>query len=539
MFHAAPRAAALSFAVVAFPAADAYAHEVPPLTATSLFATAATVNGALVRGLGDIDLDTHPDYLIADPANNKLVVYTGASGAVLYGFTPPPGETGVAFGGNVAVLAELGSSGAVDVLVADLYASIPTVRRYRVAGSGATHTGTLTGATAGRFGFAMCWLGDVDADLAPDFAIADPSAQNGAGEVRCYSGSTMTQVDLLVGAPGESFGWSLSDAIWDLSGDGVPDFVVGAPALGIAAPGSAYVCSAATFDPQFSVSQGLAGDGFGAQVVNLGRPFFMPPTYVAKFAVSAPFHAGARGAVYQFTGATLEYTHVGEVAGKEFGRQLANAFDTRFGSSHELGIGDLDTYFVRSAFNGLEYYRNPLPDELISFHPVADWNPAHDNYCDMAVLYRVGSTLRLDVFSGKTLYESTKTLTASAELQGPTLLIHVNGNPGATHYTRPFLLLAGRLSDPNFTGSSESIYGSGFYLPIDFSLPISSIFFALPPFLIPMSGQVDYFLPLDASLAPLAAIYATATDLVFCGVLQTGTTLAATNPVAVAPLLGG
>jgi len=104
-------------------------------------------------------------------------------------------------------------------------------------------------AGTGRFGHSVASLGDLDGDGVPEFAIGDPDydVTNKQGKVLrdmgvlfIHSGKTGALLDTLTGktydapmdpAPfghGDEFGTSVA-SVGDVNGDGVPDFVVGAP----------------------------------------------------------------------------------------------------------------------------------------------------------------------------------------------------------------------------------------------------------------------------------------------------------------------
>jgi hypothetical protein len=521
----------------------AIATAIPPLAASSFLDAPFLIEGSLVRGVADLTGDGKPEFLVVDSAAGSISLFSGSDGARLHSFAPAPNEGAVSFGSNVCVLHVHGppnapSPAAVDVLVADSGANPPIVRRYVVSASGATPDGSISGAPGGRFGFAMSYLGDIVPDGRPDFAISDPHHGGDSGAVWIHSGADLSLLHVLSGAPGETFGWSISSAEDDLSGDGAEDFVVGAPGVGSGQVGRAYVFDAHTFAQHLVTSQGDPGACFGWQVVNLAHPPVASSGFLARFAVSAPYQDD-RGAVFVFQDLALMHHFRGETIGGEFGRLLGNAYNTKQGGSNEIAVADKDSYFVYSAALGLLYYDNPLPDEVLSFSVLGHYNGLEDNYPDTAILHRSNAGGRVEIVSGKTLFFKTKTLFAEATSSGSLVDSKLTANAGGTHAGRPFLLLCGSLLDPNFTGNNQNVNGTGFYFPIDLSSPISAVFATLPPYPIPTTGILQYQYVLDSGFASLAAQWAAANQFVFVGLIQTGTTLAVTNPVPVATLLGG
>ncbi len=119
---------------------------------------------------------------------------------------------------------------------------------------------TLLGEAGGdRFGFVVCNIGDVDGDTAPDFAIGAPFGGGGTGRVYVYANAdlqgpfTPSPLFVLSGfLPNDRFGVSVC-GIGDITGDGLDEFVVGAPKAGLFHVGQAYV-----FSPQPGGAQLLA-----------------------------------------------------------------------------------------------------------------------------------------------------------------------------------------------------------------------------------------------------------------------------------------
>src|SRR5258705_856065 len=117
-----------------------------------------------------------------------------------------------------AACSEVGSGPMVQLVAAALVlASVAQASRVFCPES---ELGTLVG-------YSVAGLGDVDADGAPDFLIADPGGP-GPGRVWLVSGKTNRVIYERDGdEPYDYFGWELR-AVGDVDGDGIPDWIAGA-----------------------------------------------------------------------------------------------------------------------------------------------------------------------------------------------------------------------------------------------------------------------------------------------------------------------
>jgi len=160
---------------------------------------------------------------------------------------------------------------------------------------------TLSGTSPGaNFGWAVSELGDLDGDGAMELIVGEPFTATGTTYV--YSGRTGSLLYRLDGAPGDQQGYAIADA-GDTNGDGVPDIVSGAPAVG---SGHVYLYSGATGGLLRTFAGLAAGDFFGAAVSGAGD---VDRDGRADLLVGAP-RSDARGVnsgqAYIFSGRTYE-----------------------------------------------------------------------------------------------------------------------------------------------------------------------------------------------------------------------------------------
>ncbi len=161
----------------------------------------------------------------------------------LEGSTP-----GANFGCSVSLAGDVNADGWPDLLIGEReYDGL-----YFYGGSAHVYSGqdgsllyTFYGdARMDAFGSHACGLGDLNGDGFDDFGVgakgSDIAFQD-AGMVRIFSGRDGTVLGEAYGkGPFDYFGQSLA-TLGDLTGDGVPDFIIGARESDLQSPGSGYV----------------------------------------------------------------------------------------------------------------------------------------------------------------------------------------------------------------------------------------------------------------------------------------------------------
>jgi hypothetical protein len=183
-------------------------------------------------------------------------------------------------------------------------------------------------------GFSMADAGDVDGDGVHDILGGAKGDQGGtsAGNVLVYSGATGAMLRAVTGEEvREGFGHAVA-SIGDINGDGVPDFVVGAPGTdgdAGANAGRAYVVSGAG-GPVRIHKGGEAMDQLGSGVAGIGD---IDGDGVPDYAVSAKRGGPTnRGACLVFSGAD----------GLPIHELLADATGSAFGEFFVGGVGDFN-----------------------------------------------------------------------------------------------------------------------------------------------------------------------------------------------------
>lgn len=180
------------------------------------------VFGQALSGVGDVDGDGYPDFLVGARLNNQAGQFAGAA----YLFSGENGNLLLALYGDSALE---------------------------------------------EFGYSVAGPGDVNGDAVPDFLVgAALDNLNGefSGSVFLFSGADSSILSIFTGEPSDRLGRAIA-AIGDVTGDGVGDFAVGASPIG-SGPGYVNVYSGSTGANVYSWSGNFVGDDFGTAIAPAG-----------------------------------------------------------------------------------------------------------------------------------------------------------------------------------------------------------------------------------------------------------------------------
>jgi hypothetical protein len=238
--------------------------------------------GASLAIVGDLDGDGFADLLVGAPGDassdlpSRVCLFTGAPSSLLATAyrTIASDQLQDGFGAAVAALGDLDGDGATDFAVgapARATGGSGIGELFVYSGANGALIRTLTSAT-GPFGAVLAAIGDVDGDGTADLLVSDTLPAGPA--VTLLSGATGVALRTHVGAAGSGFGATTGslDHCGDVDGDGVEDYVVGAPndASNPAVVGLAYVYSGATGALLYQFDDQSIAGGFGTAVSGAG-----------------------------------------------------------------------------------------------------------------------------------------------------------------------------------------------------------------------------------------------------------------------------
>ncbi|MFQ5692892.1 MAG: integrin alpha, partial [Nitrospinota bacterium] len=230
------------------------------------------------------------------------------------------------FGASARGLGDLDGDGLGDYAVGATQGGLNDGGYVRVfSGADGSVLLTLEGAAPGdRFGTSLGPLGDLDGDGIPDFLVGAPGADSrgiDAGSVLIFSGRDGLLLRTVIGDyQNDEFGSSVC-AAGDLDGDGLPDFIAGAIQPEFRQFGYARVVSGGTGQPIFTFLGEGKNDEFGSTVLG-GLDLDGDPA--GDLLVAAPREGARAGGVWAFSGADgLLLAHIRGSLDSQLGSELA------------------------------------------------------------------------------------------------------------------------------------------------------------------------------------------------------------------------
>ncbi len=201
--------------------------------------------GFSVAAPGDLNDDGVPDLAIGADVACKVFLIDGVNG---YPVGQLNGQAGSGFGYSMAVAGDVDDDGVDDLIVGAprfMIGGEPCGRATIYSGRTQQVIRGFTGDDRSELGSSVSALGDVDDDGYDDVIVAArryPYGLNRSGRVTVYSGATGLRLNVISGPFDSTRFGSAVCGLSDLTGDGIPEYIVGHERYGVGL-GAAYIFS--------------------------------------------------------------------------------------------------------------------------------------------------------------------------------------------------------------------------------------------------------------------------------------------------------
>jgi len=269
---------------------------------------------------GDLDGDGVSDYLIGaydqpvdkNDHQGRVFVFSGKEGKLLRTLEDPAPMPFAAFGFSVAAAGDVNQDGTPDLLIG-AFGQEGSGKVFLFSGKDGRLLQTFQAPQrqiGAGFGWAVASLGDLTGDGVPDLVVG-AFAQDGEGKAYVFDGHTGKLLHTLAPPPAagnSAFGWAVA-GVGDLNKDGIPDILVGAPYTTVdqvTVQGKAYVFSGHDGTLLYTLAdpQPVAGEVFGWRVASGGD---LNKDGVPDILIGAPYKDigtnPAQGEAFVFSGA--------------------------------------------------------------------------------------------------------------------------------------------------------------------------------------------------------------------------------------------
>ncbi len=262
--------------------------------------------GSAVCSVGDIDLDGRPDFAVGVPLRESgykeagaVELYSGRTGAML--LRVPGRSRDAFFGSEVVAMQDVTGDGIPDfaasgVLNANNFEGYDGYAEIRSGADGSLIASVESEAAGEGFGMSLA-AADISGDGLLDLIVGAPLASYfggagiGAGALRAFSGpSGRFLIELKGNSAGQRFGESIAPLHQDLDGDGMDEFLVGAPGGGSLEEGLVTTRSGPALSA-LQVQNAVAG-GIATLTLSDGIPF---STYRVEVSLEGPGNAAPVG----------------------------------------------------------------------------------------------------------------------------------------------------------------------------------------------------------------------------------------------------